>query len=41
VYGLTRIFGTGATGPVIVVAAIILGATALFGRRYREALEPA
>jgi hypothetical protein len=41
VYGLTRIFGTGATGPVIVVAAIILGATALFGRRSREALEPA
>ena len=41
VYGVTRIFGTGATGPVIVVAAIALGATALFGRRYREAMTPA
>src|SRR5436190_5661789 len=41
VYGLTRIFGTGATGPLVVVAAILLGATALFGRRYREAMTPA
>ena len=41
VYGLTRIFGTGATGPVVVAAAILLGATALFGRRYREAVTPA
>src|SRR3954447_26728769 len=41
VYGLTRIFGTGATGPVVVLAAIVLGATALFGRRYREAMTPA
>jgi PiT family inorganic phosphate transporter len=41
VYGLTRIFGTGATGPVVVAAAILLAATALFGRRYREAVTPA
>src|SRR3954451_20292618 len=41
VYGLTRIFGTGATGPVVVVAAILLGATALFTRRHREAMTPA
>src|SRR3954453_16007790 len=41
VYGLTRIFGTGATGPVVVLAVIVLGATALFGRRYREAMTPA
>jgi len=41
VYGLTRVFGTGATGPVVVLAAILLGATALFGRRYREAMTPA
>ena len=41
VYGVTRVFGTGATGPVVVVAAIALGSTALFGRRIREANTPA
>src|SRR3954447_2636187 len=32
-YGLTRIFGTGAAGPVVVSAAILLGAAVLFVRR--------
>ena len=40
-YGVTRLFGSGAAGPVVVAAAILLGATALFGRRYREAMTPA
>jgi PiT family inorganic phosphate transporter len=36
VYGITRIFGTGATGPVVVSALIVLGITALFARRVRS-----
>ena len=37
VYGVTRIFGTGALGPV-VVSILVLGLVgAIFGRRFREA----
>jgi inorganic phosphate transporter, PiT family len=32
-YGATRIFGTGAVGPIVVTLAILLGATVLFVRR--------
>ena len=35
VYGITRLFGTGATGPVVVSAAILLATVALFTRRAR------
>src|SRR3954454_19211800 len=35
VYGLTRIFGTGVTGPIVVSVAAILAAIALFARRAR------
>src|SRR3954447_24646291 len=41
VWAFTSIFGSGAIGPVVVVSAILLGATALFTRRYREAITPA
>jgi inorganic phosphate transporter, PiT family len=41
VYGITRVFGTGATGPVVVSAAILLGITVLFTRRVRVAGAPA
>jgi hypothetical protein len=34
-YGITRIFGTGATGPVVVAAAILLVMTSLFAQRAR------
>jgi inorganic phosphate transporter, PiT family len=41
-YGVTRIFGTGAAGPVIVTLLILAGAAYLFGRRAREGVgEPA
>jgi PiT family inorganic phosphate transporter len=36
-YGATRVFGTGAQGPVVVTAAILAVTTALFMRRAREA----
>src|SRR5215207_3749653 len=32
-YGITRIFGTGAVGPVVVSVLILIGAAALFARR--------
>jgi PiT family inorganic phosphate transporter len=32
-YGVTRIFGTGAVGPVVVSALILAGAAVLFVRR--------
>jgi PiT family inorganic phosphate transporter len=32
-YGATRIFGTGAAGPIVVTAVILIGAAALFARR--------
>ena len=35
-YGITRIFGTGATGPVIVAAAGMLATLALFVRRFQR-----
>jgi PiT family inorganic phosphate transporter len=33
VYEVTDVFGTGATGPVVVSAVIVVGVVALFGRR--------
>jgi PiT family inorganic phosphate transporter len=36
-YGITRLFGTGAQGPVVVTAAIVVLTTGLFARRAREA----
>jgi inorganic phosphate transporter, PiT family len=38
-YGVTRLFGTGAAGPVIVSLLIVAGAAALFVRRAREQQE--
>jgi PiT family inorganic phosphate transporter len=35
-YGITRIFGTGALGPVIVSALILLAGTAMFARRIQQ-----
>jgi len=35
VYGVTRIFGTGATGPVVVTVLILLASVVLFTRRAR------
>jgi PiT family inorganic phosphate transporter len=32
-YGLTRVFGTGVAGPIVVSALILVGAAALFVRR--------
>jgi inorganic phosphate transporter, PiT family len=37
VYGLTRVFGTGALGPVVVSVAILSLGTAVFARRVRGA----
>jgi inorganic phosphate transporter, PiT family len=39
-YLVTRIFGTGALGPIVVSAAILTGATLLFIRRSREGVAP-
>jgi PiT family inorganic phosphate transporter len=40
VYGVTRVFGTGALGP-IVVSILVLGLIgAIFGRRFREVPPP-
>ena len=36
VYAITRIFGTGAAGPVIVFAALALGVLVLFARRFQQ-----
>ena len=35
-YGVTRIFGTGAAGPVIVAAAMLIGIAVLFARRLQQ-----
>ena len=35
-YGLTRLFGTGAVGPVIVSVLILIGSAMLFSRRARH-----
>jgi PiT family inorganic phosphate transporter len=40
VYGITRIFGTGALGPVIVSVLVIGLISAIFGRRWREVPPP-
>jgi PiT family inorganic phosphate transporter len=39
-YGITRIFGTGAAGPVIVSALILIGAAFLFIRRAQQQAAP-
>jgi PiT family inorganic phosphate transporter len=36
VWAFTRIFGTGAAGPVIVSALMLAGVLWLFARRFRE-----
>ncbi len=35
-FGLTRLFGTGAAGPIVVSALILIGAAALFARRIQQ-----
>jgi hypothetical protein len=40
VYGITRLFGTGAVGPVVVAAALLVGGGALFARRAAPRLAP-
>jgi hypothetical protein len=37
VYGISRLFGTGATGPVIVTAVLLIALTAVFTRRVQQA----
>ncbi len=37
VYGVTRIFGTGVAGPIVVVAAVLLAVVTLFTARARQA----
>jgi PiT family inorganic phosphate transporter len=37
VYGITRAFGTGALGPIVVAAAILVATSALFAQRLRVA----
>jgi PiT family inorganic phosphate transporter len=37
---ITRIFGTGAVGPIIVSLAILVGGAVLFARRSREGVAP-
>jgi inorganic phosphate transporter, PiT family len=39
-YLVTRIFGTGALGPIVVSTAIVIGAGVLFARRSREGVAP-
>ena len=39
-YLVTRIFGTGAAGPIIVSTVIVVGASVLFARRSREGAAP-
>jgi PiT family inorganic phosphate transporter len=40
VYGVTRIFGTGALGPVIVSVMVVGLIAAIFGRRWRQVTPP-
>jgi hypothetical protein len=35
-YGVTRAFGTGAAGPVVVSVLILIGAAWLFGKRAQK-----
>jgi len=37
---ITRVFGTGAVGPIVVSAAILIGSAVLFARRSREGVAP-
>jgi inorganic phosphate transporter, PiT family len=37
VYGISRLFGTGATGPVIVTTVLLIALTAVFTRRVQQA----
>ncbi len=37
VYGITRLFGNGAAGPIIVTAAVVAGAAVVFTQRLRPA----
>jgi PiT family inorganic phosphate transporter len=36
VWAVTRIFGTGALGPVVVAAAVLIGTAVLFARRFQQ-----
>ena len=40
-YGLTRLFGTGAVGPIVVSAAILVATAVLFARRAQQQRQPA
>jgi len=40
-YGVTRIFGTGAAGPVIVSVLIVAGSVSLFAKRAQQVVHPA
>jgi PiT family inorganic phosphate transporter len=37
VYGITRLFGTGAVGPVVVTVALLAALIAVFARRIQQA----
>jgi inorganic phosphate transporter, PiT family len=37
VYAITRLFGTGATGPIVVTAVLLAALTAVFARRVQQA----
>jgi PiT family inorganic phosphate transporter len=39
-FGITRLFGTGAAGPIIVSVGILVGSVILFARRSREGAAP-
>jgi inorganic phosphate transporter, PiT family len=40
VYGITRLFGSGAVGPVVVAAALLIGGITLFARRALPRVAP-
>ena len=40
VYGVTRLFGSGALGPVVVAAALLVAGVALFARRAQPRVAP-
>jgi inorganic phosphate transporter, PiT family len=40
VYGVTRIFGTGALGPIVVSVLVVGLIAAIFGRRWRHVTPP-
>ena len=39
-YAVTRLFGTGAAGPIVVLVLTIIGTTLLFTRRARQRAAP-